>query len=87
MSYTFDDMAAADRHDVQYFEMFGNRGVYYKGWTAVTKHRTPWQLLGQKMVAFDDDNWELYDTSKDWTQAVDLSNRTQICFMNCNGSG
>ena len=26
----------------QYFEMFGNRGIYHKGWTAVTKHRTPW---------------------------------------------
>ncbi len=73
MSYTFDDMAAVDRHDVQYFEMFGNRGLYYKGWTAVTKHRTPWLLVGQKTVAFDDDNWELYDTSKDWTQAMDLS--------------
>ncbi len=25
-----------ERHDVQYFEMFGNRGIYYKGWSAVT---------------------------------------------------
>jgi arylsulfatase len=73
MSYTFDDIAAVDRHNVQYFEMFGNRGIYYNGWTAVTKHRTPWLLVGQKTVAFDDDNWELYDTSKDWTQTVDLS--------------
>jgi hypothetical protein len=53
--------------------MFGNRGIYYKGWTAVTKHRTPWQLVGQQTVAFDDDNWELYDTTKDWTQNDDLS--------------
>jgi arylsulfatase len=73
MTYTFDDPSAPDRHDVQYFEIFGNRGVYYKGWTAVTKHRTPWELLGAKTVAFDDDNWELYDTTKDWTQAEDLS--------------
>ncbi len=73
MTYTFEDKAAPDRHDVQYFEMFGNRGIYYKGWTAVTKHRTPWQLVGQKTVAFNDDNWELYDTTKDWTQAEDLS--------------
>src|SRR5947207_5541088 len=28
---------------------------------------------GQKMLAFDDDIWELYDGSKDWTQSKDLS--------------
>ena len=66
--------SAPERHEVQYFEMFGNRGVYYKGWSAVTKHRTPWKLgVGDKMVAFDDDVWELYDGSKDYTQAHDLS--------------
>jgi hypothetical protein len=62
----------ARTHDLQYFEMFGNRGIYYKGWSAVTKHRTPWVMVGQKMVAFDDDIWELYDGSKDWSQAHDL---------------
>jgi arylsulfatase len=25
----------------QYFEMFGTRGIYHKGWTAVTQHKTP----------------------------------------------
>ena len=73
MAYTFEDANALDLHDVQYFEMFGNRGIYYKGWTAVTKHRTPWLLMGTKNIPFDDDNWELYNTIKDWTQAVDLS--------------
>ena len=53
--------------------MFGNRGIYHKGWTAVTKHRTPWILVGQKTIALDDDVWELYDTTKDWSQAKDLS--------------
>ncbi len=53
--------------------MFGNRGIYYKGWSAVTKHRTPWVMVGQTMPAFDDDIWELYDGSKDWSQARDLS--------------
>ena len=73
MLYSFNDGGAPERHDVQYFEMAGNRGIYYKGWSAVTKHRTPWILFGQKAVAFDDDVWELYDGSKDWTQAHDLS--------------
>ena len=40
----FDDAAAADRHETQYFEMFVNRGIYHKGWTAVTRHSTPWVM-------------------------------------------
>ena len=35
MAYTFDDAKAADRHVTQYFEMFGNRGIYHQGWSAV----------------------------------------------------
>jgi len=73
MLYAFDDPNGADRHETQYFEMFGNRGIYHKGWTAVTKHRTPWAPLGAETPALDDDVWELYDTRKDWTQAHDLS--------------
>ena len=74
MAYSFDDADAADRHETQYFEMMGNRGIYHKGWTAVTKHRTPWITGKVELPAFDDDNWELYDTTKDWSQARDLSN-------------
>jgi arylsulfatase A-like enzyme len=73
MAYSFDDAGAAERHATQYFEMFCNRGIYHEGWTAVTKHSTPWLLLGQEKPAFDDDVWELYDTTADWTQAKDLS--------------
>src|ERR1700723_125504 len=73
MAYAFNDAAAADRHETQYFEMFGNRGIYPKGWTAVTRHKTPWLLIGEVTPPFDDDVWEFYDTSKDWSQANDLS--------------
>ncbi|HEX2415268.1 MAG TPA: arylsulfatase [Thermoleophilaceae bacterium] len=73
MVYSFDDAEAAERHDLQYFEMFANRGIYHKGWSAVTKHRTPWVMGEAKLPAFDDDVWELYDGSQDWTQAHDLS--------------
>src|SRR6187455_1914028 len=74
MMYSFNDANAADRHETQYFEMFGNRGIYHKGWTAVTKHRTPWETGADAVVpAFDDDVWELYDTTTDWTQAHDLA--------------
>jgi arylsulfatase len=71
MLYTFDDAVAPERHETQYFEMFCNRGIYHKGWSAVTRHSTPWFL--DKMPAFDDDVWELYDGSTDWTQAHDLA--------------
>ena len=73
MAYAFNDAKAAERHETQYFEMFGNRGIYHKGWTAVTRHKTPWLLVGEKVPPFDDDVWELYDTTKDWSQAKDLS--------------
>jgi len=72
MLYSFNDAKAAEQHETQYFEMFGNRAIYHKGWTAVTRHRTPWILQGGN-VPFDDDVWELYDTEKDWSQSNDLS--------------
>jgi arylsulfatase A-like enzyme len=75
MLYTFNDAKAPERHETQYFEMFCNRGIYHKGWSAVTKHRTPWEMGGAKMQAFDDDVWELYDGSTDWTQANDLAKK------------
>ena len=73
MLYVFDDAGAPERHETQYFEMFGNRGIYHKGWTAVTKHGTPWLMMTEKRPALDDDVWELYDTSQDWSQARDLA--------------
>jgi arylsulfatase len=51
--------------------MFCNRGIYHQGWTAVTRHSTPW-AFGAKLPAFDDDVWELYGPG-DWTQAQDLA--------------
>jgi arylsulfatase len=72
MLYSFNDAEAPERHDLQYFEMFGNRGVYYKGASAVTKHRTPWVMTGGALAAFDDDVWELYDGTTDFSQARDL---------------
>jgi arylsulfatase A-like enzyme len=69
---TFRDGTAPETHDVQYFEMFGNRGIYHQGWTAVTKHRTPWKA--DQPPPFDDDIWELYGPD-DWTQAHNLSEK------------
>jgi arylsulfatase len=71
MAYSFDDDAAADRRETQYFEMFVNRGIYHKGWTAVTRHSTPW-VMSAELPDYDDDVWELY-APKDWTQAHNLA--------------
>ena len=70
MAYSFDDAGAGERRQTQYFEMFVNRGIYHKGWTAVTRHSIPWAF--GELPAFDDDVWELYGPG-DWTQAHDLA--------------
>ncbi len=72
MRYSFNDASAKDRHTIQYFEMFGNRGIYVDGWTAVTRHSIPWELVSES-IPWDKDVWELYDTNTDWTQAHDLA--------------
>jgi arylsulfatase len=74
MAYAFDDGEAAERHTTQYFEMFCNRGIYHAGWTAGTRHRTPWIMTGDT-PPLDEDIWELYDTNTDWTQARDLAQK------------
>ncbi len=74
MLYAFNDPHEPERHDLQYFEMFGNRGIYHRGWSAVTKHKTPWVMVGGDMPAFDDDVWELYDgAGGDFSQARNLA--------------
>jgi arylsulfatase len=72
-AYTFDDPDAADRHTTQYFEMWGNRGIYHEGWTASAQHRMPWQMARTDVQPFEEDVWELYDTRSDWTQARDVA--------------
>jgi arylsulfatase A-like enzyme len=70
MKPTFDDAASPERRTTQYFEMFCNRGIYHEGWTAVTRHSTPWVMT--ETPPLDEDVWELYDPD-DWTQAHDLA--------------
>ncbi|ETW21165.1 arylsulfatase, partial [Mycobacterium gastri 'Wayne'] len=73
LAYTFDDAAAPDRRRTQYFEIKGIRGIYHDDWMACTYHgKIQWQP-GSTMPAFSDDRWELYDLSRDYSQAVDLS--------------
>ena len=88
MLYSFNEAEAPERHDLQYFEMFGNRGIYHQGWSAVTKHRTPWVHGRRQLPAFDDDVWELYDGNSDFSQAHDLAaEHPRHARQSCSGCG
>ena len=74
MLYTFNEPDAPERHDLQYFEMFGNRGIYHQGWSAVTKHRTPWVMVGGDAAARSTTTSGSSTTaSSDYSQAHDLA--------------
>jgi len=71
MLYSFNDTGAKDRHQTQYFEIFGNRAIYNDGWLAGTVHRAPWEQ--KPRTTLEDDTWELYDTRTDFSLANDLT--------------
>lgn len=73
---SFGDAEAEERHTTQYFEVFGHRSIYHDGWIASAYHQAglPWTVgLPPVDVSFDDDVWELYDTTTDFSQAHDLA--------------
>ncbi len=72
MFYSFDDGDAADRHTLQYFEMFGNRALYDDGWMARTIHSPPWADPTNRLA---DDTWELYHVAEDFSMSTDVSSR------------
>jgi len=71
MVYTFANAKAKDRHKTQYFEIFGNRGMYHDGWLAHTVHRAPWE--SKPRHPFLKDKWELYHVDEDFSSKDDLA--------------
>jgi arylsulfatase len=73
MLYSFNDAAAANRKERQYYEMFGNRAIWSDGWKAVTLHgkRMPWDI--NSTTPFEDDEWELYHVSEDFSESTNLA--------------
>ncbi len=71
-AYSFDDPKAPDIRTLQYFEMLGSRGIYKDGWWAGVRNRLPWELhhLAEGLDAYP---WELYDLTKDFSQARNLA--------------
>lgn len=62
---TFSDPSAPAPRSVQYFEMYGNRGIWHDGWKAVTNHESG--------ASFDDEKWELYHLAEDFAETRDLA--------------
>lgn len=73
MVYSFNDKDAAERHTIQYFEMFGNRALYYDGWYARTIHRAPWEV--SNLPPLEDDVWDLYNTREDFSLTKNLAKK------------
>ena len=71
MVYTFDQPKAKTHHTTQYFEIFGNRSIYHDGWLAGTVHKAPWE--GKPRASLENDTWELYDTTKDFSLANNIA--------------
>jgi arylsulfatase A-like enzyme len=75
--YSFDDANAPSKHTTQYFEMFGNRAIYHDGWVAATTPGVaPWDSAAEvqgRLPPVLDYKWELYNVSKDFSQAVNLA--------------
>lgn len=71
MVYSFADAKARDRRKTQYFEIFGNRGIYHDGWLAHTVHRAPWE--GQVRRPLLQDQWELYHVETDFSSANNVA--------------
>ncbi|MDT0577050.1 arylsulfatase [Croceicoccus sp. F390] len=72
--YSFADADAEERHDTQYFEVFGSRAIYHDGWFAAADHgRLPWTPPSPTPTSLEDDIWRLYNLDKDPTQTNDLA--------------
>ncbi|HEV2804273.1 MAG TPA: arylsulfatase [Chthoniobacterales bacterium] len=71
MVYSFADAKAASPHKTQYFEIFGNRGIYHDGWLANTVHRAAWEQKARQPLL--EDPWELYHVDADFSAATNLA--------------
>jgi arylsulfatase A-like enzyme len=69
MRYSFDAADAPTTKETQYYEMLGTRGIWHKGWKAVTEHGPA--PLGRGK--FDQDRWQLFHTDEDRSEAHDLA--------------
>jgi len=67
LAYSLNAPDAPTRKRSQYYEMIGSRAIWQDGWKAVTFHRP------DKDDDFDNDHWELYKVSEDFSESHDLA--------------
>lgn len=69
--YSLGNAKAPARTKAQYFELYGNKGLWSDGWSIVTSHRLKsWDLTAETSI---DEPWELYNLKADPGQAHDLA--------------
>ncbi len=68
-AHLLNNSEAESNNKVQYFEMAGSRAIIAEGWKAVTRH-----IQG---TDYDEEPWELYDLSTDWSECNDLADSNQ----------
>jgi arylsulfatase A-like enzyme len=70
MRYSFDDGDAPTQKKIQYYEMFGTRGLWSGGWKAATEH-APISGVGN----FAREKWQLFHTDEDRSEAHDVADQ------------
>ena len=73
--YSFNNADAKERHNTQYFEIIGNRGIYHNGWMARTTVMVPWEAPNKINTVEQDDGWQLYDTTKDFSLSNNVADQ------------
>ncbi|HZY35484.1 MAG TPA: arylsulfatase [Mucilaginibacter sp.] len=81
--YSISNPAAASRHRIQYYYIFGSRAIYKDGWKAEVYHHPNYvDMTGYKDwtkpgpgTNFDSDVWELYDLNTDYTERINLATK------------
>lgn len=66
---TFNDANADTKRTTQYFELYGNRGLYHNGYFLSSTHK--------KGESFDNDTFALYDLNSDFSQLKDISKENE----------
>jgi arylsulfatase len=75
MLATFDSASTPSKRTRQYFEMMGNRSIYDNDWMAAARSGLlPWVYTGTGTAeTMLQQPWELYDLSKDYSEADNLA--------------
>jgi len=58
-------------HTIQYYEIYGNRGIYKDGWYAATLHKVAWEQKPRSSYA--EDQWQLFNIVEDFSCSNDLA--------------